>query len=466
MKFSQWAWMSAGVVVAALAFGKFASAQSQASTQMGAAKSPSASKVTGRVYHVSPTGSDTANGSKSSPWKTIQKAADTMTTGDRVMIAAGVYRQRVVAKKSGTAGRPISYIGAKGAIIDGLDLPERGVFNTNGQSYLTIRGLKVQNGMPQGQGISVIGSKNVRVERCHTFDTADSGIHVDYSAQVSVLNNEVEKGCQRGGEETISIKRSEYVEVNYNHIHHTGHEGIDVKEGARHVRVIGNNIHHVDRQGLYVDAWNQQTFDVRFINNVVHDCGFGFVMASEMGGLLKDIWFVNNLIYNNRGPGMGIPRWGEDGKSDDGKTNVTPGPGYVSKRDLYFINNTIVNNGNPGSSWGGGMYFETDIADNVVVKNNILSGNSGAPILSRDGKRPPNAIIMNNLLFGKGNTDQPGVGNVTGDPLFVDAAKGDFRLRAGSPAINAGASGNVPVRDKAGRLRDARPDIGAFEHVG
>jgi parallel beta-helix repeat protein len=209
---------------------------------MGALPAPPATLVTGHVFYVAPHGDDAANGNKKSPWKTIQKAANTMTAGDRVIIAAGVYRERVVAKESGTAGRPISYIGVKGAIIDGHNLQERGVFNTNGQSYLNIRGLKVQNGLPQGQGISVIGSKNVRVERCHTFNTADSGIHVDYSAQVSVLNNEVEKGCQRGGEETISIKRSEYVEVNYNHIHHTGHEGIDVKEGARHVRVIGNNI--------------------------------------------------------------------------------------------------------------------------------------------------------------------------------------------------------------------------------
>jgi hypothetical protein len=136
----------------------------------------------------------------------------------------------------------------------------------------------------------------------------------------------------------------------------------------------------------------------------------------------------------------------------------------VTKKNLYFINNTIVGNGNPGTLWSGGVRFESSKVDNLVVKNNILSGNIGAPLLTIDGKRPPNAIIMNNLLFGEGNTDQPGVSNVTGDPLFIDAAKGDLRLKKGSPAVNAGTSDNFPIRDYSGRLRDARPDIGAFEY--
>ncbi|HEX8834131.1 MAG TPA: right-handed parallel beta-helix repeat-containing protein [Abditibacteriaceae bacterium] len=451
MKISHWKWICSMVVVAALSIPSLVKAQT--APQMGAAHAPPSS---GRVYYVSPTGSDTAEGSKTQPWKTIQKAANTLTAGDSVMIGAGVYRERVAARKSGEAGRPISYIASSGAVMDGLHAPGYHLFDTNEQSYLNISGLKVQNALPEGTGIAVRGSRHVRVERCHTFNTANSGIHVDYSSQVSVLNNEVEKGCQRGGEETVSIKRSEYVEVNYNHVHHTGHEGIDVKEGARYVDVIGNYVHHVERQGLYADAWDKPTSDIRFFNNIVHDCGFGFMLSSERAGLLSDVWFCNNVVYNNAGPGMGVAAWGEE--------YVTPATAQITKKNLYFINNTIVNNGKPGSPWGGGMYLETTKVDNLVVKNNILSGNSGAPILSRDGKRATNAIIVNNLVFGEGNTNQPGTGNVTGDPLFVNAAKGDFRLRKGSLAINAGVPDNIPVRDKDGRLRDKNPDIGAYEH--
>jgi hypothetical protein len=263
-------------------------------------------QVKGNVYYVSPTGNNSAKGTKKQPWKTIQHAAVTVTAGDRVMIAAGVYNERVAIKNSGTAERPISYIGEKGAVIDGLNAAGYNLFDTNGQSYINISGLKVQNALPEGSGISVGRSRHVRIENCHIANTAYSGIIVDFSAHVSVLKNEVEKGCQKGGEETISVKRSEYVEVNYNHIHHTKHEGIDVKEGSHHVNVIGNNIHDVERQGLYADAWDKPTYEIRFFNNVVHNCGFGIVVSGEMGGMLSDIWFCNNVVYNNRGPGIGI----------------------------------------------------------------------------------------------------------------------------------------------------------------
>jgi hypothetical protein len=89
----------------------------------------------------------------------------------------------------------------------------------------------------------------------------------------------------------------------------------------------------------------------------------------------------------HRGPAWASRVGAKTAKAMTEKTNVTPGPGYVSKKDLYFINNTIVNNGRPGSPWGGGMYFETDLAENVVVKNNISAATPGRP--SCRGRQAP-----------------------------------------------------------------------------
>jgi hypothetical protein len=48
-------------------------------------------------------------------------------------------------------------------------------------------------------------------------------------------------------------------------------------------------------------------------------------------------------------------------------------------------------------------------------------------------------------------------GNVSIDPLFMDPEHGDFRLRASSPAVDAGCSADT-VFDPDG----SRQDIGAY----
>ena len=53
--------------------------------------------------------------------------------------------------------------------------------------------------------------------------------------------------------------------------------------------------------------------------------------------------------------------------------------------------------------------------------------------------------------------------NFEGDPLFVDAANGDFHLREGSAAINAGINVGL-TKDYDGNSIVGLPDIGAFEY--
>ena len=46
---------------------------------------------------------------------------------------------------------------------------------------------------------------------------------------------------------------------------------------------------------------------------------------------------------------------------------------------------------------------------------------------------------------------------------WVNPAAYDFRLRAGSPAINAADPADMPARDRDGKLRTGTPDAGAYE---
>ena len=61
-------------------------------------------------WFVSAAASDTGAGTRLAPFRTIQQAADVAGPGDRVLIAAGVYRERVCPARGGTPEAPITYL--------------------------------------------------------------------------------------------------------------------------------------------------------------------------------------------------------------------------------------------------------------------------------------------------------------------------------------------------------------------
>lgn len=85
-----------------------------------------ASAAPAATYHVAQqhprAGNDTA-GTLEAPWKTIGKAAAQVGPGDVVIIHSGAYRERVLAKASGTATAPIRFEAAAGehVLLTGAD---------------------------------------------------------------------------------------------------------------------------------------------------------------------------------------------------------------------------------------------------------------------------------------------------------------------------------------------------------
>ena len=168
--------------------------------------------------------------------------------------------------------------------------------------------------------------------------------------------------------------------------------------------------------------------------------------------------------------------------------NAAAGGGAYTSR-LYQC--TLEGNDAPG---GGGGAFGCVLQNCLMVGN--TADNGGAAILSTlynctlvnntgDAGSSDYCTLWNCITTGNPNGDEEsvigyslgphyagnGIGNIQGDPLFVDEEHGDYRLRPGSPCINAGTNGawTVGTVELDGQLRiypaGGRADMGAYESV-
>ena len=118
------------------------------------------------------------------------------------------------------------------------------------------------------------------------------------------------------------------------------------------------------------------------------------------------------------------------------------------------LNNCTVS-GNTARS-GGGSYLDT--LNNCIVYYNINT----ALIISKAGGNHE-ASTFNYCCT---TPDPGGVGNITDEPQFVDAAAGDYRLKTNSPCIDQGSNAFVQgTTDLDGnpRILNGIVDMGAYE---
>jgi hypothetical protein len=419
----------------------------------------------GEGYYVAPNGNDSNPGTENEPWKTIGKAAATLTAGDTVYIKSGTYEERVVPEHGGSANNYIVYRAYQGntVTIDGtsITLPAGwgGLFDITDLSYIVVSGLRIINAGPDqnNAGILIDNSDHVAVQNCYTYNTVSSGIAVWDGEHITLDSNEVELACNDGEQECITVAGTNMFTIRYNLVHHSGPgsiggEGIDAKDGSSNGAIHGNVVHHINRLGIYVDSWDKHTRNIQVYQNTVYLCADdGFAVAAEAGGLLENITLYNNIAYDNENAGLTVAGWGE--------------PGYNHPmKEVTIVNNTFYNNG--GGSWGGGIVVENPDADSIVVRNNICSQNLQFQILVEDAGA--DLIVDHNLIDGFMSYPGEiwGSDSVAGDPEFVNPTSADFRLQGNSPAIDKGSSEDAPAEDFDGNMRPQGSgfDIGAFEY--
>lgn len=153
------------------------------------------------------------------------------------------------------------------------------------------------------------------------------------------------------------------------------------------------------------------------------------------------------------------------------------GYGFGGGLGHLYSSSTLINVtfwGNTATGVGGGLYANSPQNQPNIITNSILWGNSPeSSQIFHEGSTEP--LISYSDIQGCGNSGSGWLtgcgmdngGNIDADPLFVDAANDNLRLRLTSPAIDAGNNAALPsavATDLDGNLRFvdvlAIPDTG------
>ncbi len=399
------------------------------------------------TYYVSPDGDDSNPGTLERPWKTIQKAANSVQGGDMVLVKAGQYDERVLLPtgKSGTAQAKIIF---KADQIRSVYMKG---FRGDRNNYIRIEGFNITHnaGGWLGGGIWLDGN-NWEIVNNYFYEVPGAAVQPTWQAgrttnNIYLANNHIYK-CNKGfvvGGDSWLVENNEVERLVY------------YNEDADYSRFFGTN--HIIRNNYFHGTLAEE------IGSSHVD---GFQTFENNGNIAQNIVIEGNRVYGFFHQGMMMT--GADGSHSN-----------------IIVRNNIFRD---SASWGICAYGITGLkVYNNVFANIASSGigfrvaNSGTPTtgeiknnifynVSADYWAESNCILdaRNNLLYHPSRTKDPAKfpnDIVNKDPLFLDPAQGGFELRENSPAIDAGISLTGFAYDIQGTSRPQGRawDIGAYE---
>jgi hypothetical protein len=340
---------------------------------------------------------------------TIQEAIDAAVAGDVVIVGDGTWQ--------GDGNRDITFRG-KTITVRSKNGPEKCIIDCQGgMDYAEFhRGFVFQSEEPR--------------EAILEGFTITDGVH---STGAGIL-------CSNGSNPTL---RGNLIAGNHVPYDWDGGGGIACHSGAA-PWIVGNiirdNVCEPGGGGGGIHCY--ESGRVEIAGNVIVNNSSSYGGGIEIG-YLGSALVENNLIAGNQaGSAGGVGFWGADG-------------------DLSLRNNTIACNQVETNGTGVLIgYPEDATVFNCIVWGNQSSGGTNEQIVVEHGSANIRYCCIQS--WGAG-----GIGNIPDDPLFVDAAEGDFHLQEKSPCVNTGFNTAVGlgVTDLDGRprIQGGTVDMGAYE---
>jgi hypothetical protein len=481
----------------------------------------------GKTYYVSTSGNDNNAGTLSAPWRTIQKAANTVQAGDTVQVRAGTYNEIVTMKTSGNATSGYitfqNYPG-EAPILDGTGLAaggQTGLFSLEGTfNYIIIQGFEIRNFSSSTKGKVPVGidfegaGTNIEILSNHIHNIAQTLTSCNaanalaialYGTQapasinnVTLYGNEIDHNTT-GCSENVSFDGNvQYWVMVNNKVHdgdnigldNIGFEGVSPNstyDQARDGWVFLNTIYNISSTTNPV-YHNQVGADAYYCDgctrviverNLILDSDLSEMASEHSGHTSSYVIFRNNIIYNSLYVGLSIGGYSK---------------GVGGSDHIVIVNNSLWNDGTHGSSGLGEFQIQYHATNNTIGNNIFDDYTLSSKYLVYDfTSSVANPATMDYNVYydtagtagalfdwqAKSYTGFSAYRTASGqeahsqfaDPLYVNVATApyNFDLASGSPAINAGLNlgvNTVGVLDYAGNPRvnsSGQINVGAYE---
>ncbi len=348
---------------------------------------------------------------------TIQVAINNAASGDEIVVGPGTYFESVDLLGKTLVLR--SSAGAASTIIDAIGQLRPAIRCVSGEGTgTTIQGFTVRNGRADG-----------------TFgDTVGGGLRLNNGADVLV------RDCVFEGNFASNAGGGIY-----------GNASTLTVEST----IVTSNEAEVWGGGLYLNNSTGTLIDVEIVDN------FAVTQAGGMRQVNGQLTMRRTLVQNNLaldGSG-GLQIAGGsvllEASRFVGNAGVSGGIGIAGSADVEMRNLLLQDNQATGAGGGIAVFGTSD----VTIRNATLHGNqAGAPggaIFTDDSDTDATTRVLNSIVWANvpdgiaGFTTESAFNLLQSDggdaPGFVDEAGDDFRLAAGSRAIDAGDSARVPA---------------------